>query len=576
MKQDFKVYVRLLSYLKPYWGIALLVVVGFSINAATEVSVAKLLKYIIDAIQSGNRADLDWFPALIILLIFFRGLGLFMGGYFTAVISRSLVFSIRQEIYAKLLKLPSQYYLDNSSGHITAKIMYNVEQLTAASSESLKILVRDGAITIGLLGYLLYTNWRLTLCIFIFVPIIGFLVRKASKRMRKLSLQVQNTMGDVNHIVQETVSGNAVVKSFAGEENEQQRFYKSSQENLKRGLKMVVVQNLNSPLVQVVMAFAMSIIVWLALRPQILGDTSSGEFVAFITAAGLLAKPVKNLTDINEKLQRGMAAAYSVFELLDLPQEEDTGTLRPSLQGVIKFDHVGLVYKDDVKAIDDFNLDIQAGQTVALVGRSGAGKSSLVNMLVRFQEVSSGEIYLDGIPIQDIELKCLRSQIAMVNQQVVLFDRTVRENIAYGQLGSATDEQVIAAAKAAYAHEFIMALPKGYDTPLGAQGLSLSGGQRQRIAIARAILKDAPILILDEATSALDNESEHFIQKAFDAAMQDRDRTTIVIAHRLSTIESADLIVVMDKGRIIEKGTHVELLAQQGAYYQLHERNFEE
>ncbi|WP_010115495.1 lipid A export permease/ATP-binding protein MsbA [Acinetobacter sp. P8-3-8] len=576
MKQDFKVYVRLLSYLKPYWGIALLVVVGFGINAATEVSVAKLLKYIIDAIQSGNRADLDWFPALIILLIFFRGLGLFMGGYFTAVISRSLVFSIRQEIYAKLLKLPSQYYLDNSSGHITAKIMYNVEQLTAASSESLKILVRDGAITIGLLGYLLYTNWRLTLCIFIFVPIIGFLVRKASKRLRKLSLQVQNTMGDVNHIVQETVSGNAVVKSFAGEESEQQRFYKSSQENLKRGLKMVVVQNLNSPLVQLVMAFALSIIIWLALRPQILGNTSAGEFVAFITAAGLLAKPVKSLTDINEKLQRGMAAAYSVFELLDLPQEEDTGTLRPSLQGVIKFDHVGLVYKDDVKAIDDFNLDIQAGQTVALVGRSGAGKSSLVNMLVRFQEVSSGEIYLDGIPIQDIELKCLRSQIAMVNQQVVLFDRTVRENIAYGQLGSATDEQVIAAAKAAYAHEFIMALPKGYDTPLGAQGLSLSGGQRQRIAIARAILKDAPILILDEATSALDNESEHFIQKAFDAAMQDRDRTTIVIAHRLSTIESADLIVVMDKGRIIEKGTHVELLAQQGAYYQLHERNFEE
>lgn len=576
MKQDFKVYIRLLSYLKPYWGIALFVVVGFGINAATEVSVAKLLKFIIDAIQGGNRGDLDWFPVLIVLLIFFRGLGLFMGGYFTAVISRSLVFSIRQEIYAKLLKLPSQYYLDNSSGHITAKIMYNVEQLTAASSESLKILVRDGAITLGLMGYLLYTNWRLTLCIFIFVPLIGVLVRKASKRLRKLSLQVQNTMGDVNHIVQETVSGNAVVKSFAGEESEQQRFYKSSQENLKRGLKMVVVQNLNSPLVQLVMAVALSIIIWLALRPQILGDTSAGEFVAFITAAGLLAKPVKSLTDINEKLQRGMAAAYSVFELLDLPQEENTGTLQPTLHGAIKFEHVDLDYKGDVKAIQDFNLDIQAGQTVALVGRSGAGKSSLVNMLVRFQEMSAGQIYLDQIPIQDIELTCLRSQIAMVNQQVVLFDRTVRENIAYGQLSNATDEQVIVAAKAAYAHEFIMALPQGYDTPLGAQGLSLSGGQRQRIAIARAILKDAPILILDEATSALDNESEHFIQKAFDAAMQDGDRTTIVIAHRLSTIENADLIVVMDKGRIVEQGTHAGLLLQQGAYYQLHQRNFEE
>jgi subfamily B ATP-binding cassette protein MsbA len=576
VNQDFKVYIRLLAYLKPYWGAALLVSVGFGINAATEVSVAKLLKYIIDAIQSGSRSDLDWFPALIILLIFFRGLGLFMGGYFTAVISRSLVFSIRQEIYAKLLKLPAQYYLDNSSGHITAKIMYNVEQLTAASSESLKTLVRDGTITLGLLGYLLYTNWRLTLCIFIFMPIIGLLVRKASKRMRKLSIQVQNTMGDVNHIVHETVSGNAVVKSFAGEDSEQARFYKSSQENLRRGLKMVVVQNLNSPLVQLVMSFALGIIIWLALRPQILGDTSAGEFVAYITAAGLLAKPIKNLTDINEKLQRGMAAAYSVFEVLDLPQEENTGTKTPELQGNIKFEHVDLTYKNNVKAIDNLSLDIQSGQTVALVGRSGAGKSSLVNMLVRFQEKSAGEIYLDDLPICDIELTCLRSQVAMVNQQVVLFDRTVRENIAYGQLEAATEEQVIAAAKAAYAHDFIMALPKGYDTPLGAQGLSLSGGQRQRIAIARALLKNAPILILDEATSALDNESEHFIQKAFDEAILDKNRTTIVIAHRLSTIENADKIVVMDKGRIIEQGSHAELLAKHGAYYQLHERNFEE
>jgi ATP-binding cassette, subfamily B, bacterial MsbA len=576
VNQDFKVYIRLLAYLKPYWGAALLVIVGFGINAATEVSVAKLLKYIIDAIQSGSRSDLDWFPALIIFLIFFRGLGLFMGGYFTAVISRSLVFSIRQEIYAKLLKLPAQYYLDNSSGHITAKIMYNVEQLTAASSESLKTIIRDGTITLGLLGYLLYTNWRLTLCIFIFMPIIGLLVRKASKRMRKLSIQVQNTMGDVNHIVHETVSGNAVVKSFAGEDNEQARFYKSSQENLRRGLKMVVVQNLNSPLVQLVMSFALSIIIWLALRPQILGDTSAGEFVAYITAAGLLAKPIKNLTDINEKLQRGMAAAYSVFEVLDLPHEENTGTKTPDLKGNIRFEHVDLIYKNNVKAIDDLSLDIQAGQTVALVGRSGAGKSSLVNMLVRFQEKNAGEIYLDGLPIHDIELTCLRSQIAMVNQQVVLFDRTVRENIAYGQLGGASEEEVIAAAKAAYAHDFIMALPKGYDTPLGAQGLSLSGGQRQRIAIARAVLKNAPILILDEATSALDNESEHFIQKAFDEAILDKNRTTIVIAHRLSTIENADKFVVMDKGRIIEQGNHAELLAKHGAYYQLHERNFEE
>ncbi len=574
MNQDFKVYLRLISYLKPYWGVALLVLIGFGMNSATEVSVAKLIKFIIDAIQNASRADLDWFPLLIILLVFFRGLGLFMGGYYTAVISRSLVFSIRQEVYAKLLRLPAQYYLDNSSGHITAKIMYNVEQLTAASSESLKTIVRDGMITLGLLGYLFYTNWRLTLCIMVFLPIIGVLVRKASKRMRKLSLQVQDTMGDVNHVVQESISGNAVVKSFAGEDSEQERFYKSSEENLKRGLKMVIVQNLNSPVVQVVMACAMALIVWLALRPQILGNTSAGEFVAYITAAGLLSKPVKNLTDINEKLQRGLAAAHSVFELLDLPEEENTGQLKPQLQCAIRFDHVVLNYADGTQAIKDFSLNIRPGETVALVGRSGAGKTSLVNMLVRFQEVSSGQIYLDDLPIRDIELSSLRTQIAMVNQQVVLFNRTVRENIAYGQLHNASDEEVIAAAKAAYAHDFIMNLPNGYDTVLGAQGLNLSGGQRQRIAIARAILKNAPILILDEATSALDNESEHFIQQAFDEAMQ--DRTTIVIAHRLSTIENADRIVVLDRGQIVEQGTHQELLAKHGAYYQLHQRNFED
>jgi len=574
VKQDFKVYARLLSYLKPYWGAALLVLVGFGINASTEVSVAKLLEYIINAIQHQNQQNLNWFPFLVIILIFFRGLGLFIGGYYTAVISRSLIFQIRQEVFAKLLRLPAQYYLDNNSGQITAKIMYNVEQLTAASSESLKTLVQYGFITLGLIGYLLYTNWRLTICILIFAPLIGLLIRKAAKRMRKLSVQVQNTMGDINHVVQESVNGNAVVKGFGGETFEQERFYHHSNENLKRGLKMVIVQQMNSPIVQLIMAIAMSIIIWIALRPQVLGNTSAGEFVAYITAAGLLAKPIKSLTDINEKLQRGMAAAYSVFELLDMPEEKNTGDLKPVLKGNIEFNQVNLTYSDGSQAIYDFSLNVKAGETVALVGRSGAGKSSLVNLLVRFQEVSSGKILLDGIDIQKIELTALRSQIAMVNQQVVLFNRSVRDNIAYGQLQGASEAEIIAAAKAAYAHDFIMSLPQGYDTILGAQGLNLSGGQRQRIAIARAILKNAPILILDEATSALDNESEHFIQKAFDKAMQ--ERTTIVIAHRLSTIENADRIVVMDKGRIVEQGNHQELMQKHGAYYQLHQRNFEE
>ena len=574
MKHDLKVYLRLLSYLKPYWGVAILVVVGFAINAATEVSVAKLLEKIIEAIQHRDQGFTTLFPIFVVVVMFFRGLGLFMGGYFTAVISRNLVFNIRQEVFAKLLRLPSQYYLDNNSGHITAKIMFNVEQLTAASSESLKTIVQQGLITIALLGYLIYSNWRLTLCILIFAPLIGLLIRKAAKRMRKLSIQVQDTMGDVNHVVQETVNGHLVVKGFGGQEYEQQRFRDTSLENLRRGLKMVVVQQLNSPIVQLIMSIALSIVMWIALRPEIMQDTSAGQFVAYITAAGMLSKPIKALTDVNEKIQRGMAAAHSVFEILDLPEEKNTGDLTPVLKGNIDFKHVNLVYVDGYQALHDFNLSVKEGETIALVGRSGAGKTSLVNLLVRFQDTTSGQILFDGIDIQDIEINSLRTQVAMVNQQVVLFNCTVRDNIAYGQLENASDEEVIAAAKAAYAHDFIMALPQGYNTKLGAQGLNLSGGQRQRIAIARAILKNAPVLILDEATSALDNESEYFIQRAFDAAM--RDRTTIVIAHRLSTIENADRIVVMDKGRIVEQGTHAELIAKQGAYYQLHQRNFEE
>ena len=574
MKRDLKVYLRLLGYLKPFWGIAILVFIGFTMSAATEVSIAKLLEKIINAIQHRDQGFTSIFPFLVVLLMFFRGVGSFIGGYYTAVISRNLVFNIRQEVFAKLLRLPSQYYLDNTSGHITAKIMYNVEQLTAASSESLKTIVQQGLITLGLFGYLLYNNWRLTLVILIFAPLMGLLVRQASKRMRKLSLQVQDTMGDVNHVVQETVNGNLIVKGFGGQAYGHARFRENSLENLKRGLKMVVVQQLNSPIVQFIMSIAMGIIIWIALRPEILRDTNAGEFVAYITAAGMLSKPIKALTDVNEKLQRGMAAAHSVFELLDLPEEKNTGALTVALQGNIQFQNVNLIYPDGQQAIRDFNLHVKAGETVALVGRSGAGKTSLVNLLVRFQDATSGHIYLDQHDIQDLEINTLRTQVAMVNQQVVLFNRTVRENIAYGQLEGAPEADIIAAAKAAYAHEFIMALPQGYDTPLGAQGLNLSGGQRQRIAIARAILKNAPILILDEATSALDNESEYFIQQAFDAAMQ--NRTTIVIAHRLSTIENADRIVVMDKGTIVEQGTHAQLIAQHGAYYQLHQRNFEE
>jgi subfamily B ATP-binding cassette protein MsbA len=320
------------------------------------------------------------------------------------------------------------------------------------------------------------------------------------------------------------------------------------------------------------MAVAMSVVVWLALRPEILGNISAGAFIAYIGAAGLLSKPVRSLTEVNEKIQRGLSAADSVFRLIDTPAEPDTGTLQPVLQGQIRFDRVDFSYPDGTQALQGFDLDIKSGQTVALVGRSGAGKTTLTNLLLRFVNPSAGQIRLDGVPIEDLTLESLRRQVATVSQQVILFDDTVRNNIAYGSLSGASQAEVEAAARAAYAHDFILQLPQGYDTVLGANGLMLSGGQRQRLAIARALLKQAPILILDEATSALDNESEHFIQQALAEAMQ--HRTTLVIAHRLSTIEQADWIVVMDRGRIVEQGTHLQLLAQGGLYAQLHSRQF--
>jgi len=573
--EGMKIYLRLLTYVRPYWFPFVLGIIGFIIYAGTQTGFAALMEYLVDAIGEQKADAYIYGPLALMGIAFARGLGTFMGNYFSAYVARNIVHQMRVVMFDKLLIIPLDYFHNNSSGHILSKISYNVEQVTNAATESLKISVREGMTVIGLLGYLLYLNWQLTLVFAAVSPFIALVVALASKRFRRLGHRIQDSMGEVTHVASENVQAVQVVRVFGGTNKERARFTEASGQNLRQSLKMATTEALSTPIVQLIVSSALALLIFLALHPLMSTGMSAGQFIAFITAAGLIAKPLRSLTEVNGAIQRGIAAAQSIFELIDEDVELDRGTLTIDKgQGRIQLDNLSFSYLPNKPVLSNLNLSIEPGETVAFVGKSGSGKSTLANLLPRFYEPSSGNILLDDKPLGDYELPALRGQIALVTQNVVLFDGSIRDNIAYGSMVDVDEESIIQAAEAAHVMEFVSRMQDGLDTQVGEKGTKLSGGQRQRIAIARAILKNAPVLILDEATSALDTESERHIQAAMENVMH--GRTTLVIAHRLSTIESADQIVVMDQGQIVEKGTHAELLAKAKVYAGLYHKQFTE
>lgn len=574
---SLQLYLRLLGHVKPYWRIFAGSLLAMAITAAVEPAVPAIFKPLLDG--SFVHKDLKMIrliPVLMIGLFLVRGVADFASNYGMSWIGSKLVMDLRGAMFNKLINLPTGFFDDSSTGTLVANIVFNVTQVTQSATGAVTLLVRDSLAIAGLLGWLLWLNWKLTLIIVAIAPIAVSVIRTVSRRLRKINRDAQRNVGAIAHVVEEAVGAHKVVKIFGGQPYESQRFDAAINQDRQLYMKAVAAASANSPVVQFVAALGVALVVYIATQQALQGALTVGGFVSYMIAMMMIFGPVKRLTGINEQLQRGLAAAEVVFDLMDRTTEPDTGTQTPTrVAGHLEFQHINLHYPEkNEPALNDINLEIASGETVALVGSSGSGKTSLVNLIPRFYSPTSGRILLDGMALTDIKLASLRQQIALVSQDVVLFNDSIAANIAYGSQPAASEADIIRAAEAAHAMHFIRQLPNGLHTMVGENGVKLSGGERQRIAIARALLKNAPVLILDEATSALDNESERHVQAALETLML--GRTTVVIAHRLSTIEHADRIAVMKQGRIVELGRHADLLSQNGVYAQLHRLQFHE
>ncbi len=563
---------RLFRYVRPHWRVFALGVVAMMLTGSTKTALPAIMQHLLDDGFGGKgNPQLMWTAPLMIIGLFVgRGMFTFTMNYAMNEVSNSVLYDLRKQMFDRLVQMPVSYFSTHSAGTIIARLVNDVQNVTQSLASVLVIMVRDTCVILGLLGWLLYLNWQLTMIAFVLIPMVALAVGAFSRRMRRLSGEQLRYTGELTSVVGEAIHGNPVIKVYAGQEHERSRFAAASRQLQGFARRMTVASSLLVPITQVMAAVAVSLVIALALYQSQQDRTTVGGFVSFLTAMLMILNPLKHLADVNGQLQRAFAAADAVFHFIDEPIENDHGTQEiERAKGALRFEGVRFGYEGSTSlALKGIDLEIKAGETVALVGGSGGGKTTLANLLPRFYSVTDGRILLDDIPIESLKLESLRRQIAWVSQQVMLFNDTIANNVAYGSRRGASEADVRAALDAAYLTEFVASLPDGINTMIGDNGIRLSGGQRQRLSIARALLKNAPILVLDEATSALDNESERFVQAALDKLMH--GQTTLIIAHRLSTIEKADRILVLDDGRIVESGTHAELIELGGLYARLH------